>query len=66
MQTISCTWHEVVPIGEDPAAHGHGCTFIDRYHTITYIKMASENYAKALHIYTRWYGTACNILYTGA
>ena len=34
MQTISCTWRLVVPIGEDPAAHGHWCTFTDLYHTI--------------------------------
>ena len=26
MQTISCTWRPVVPIREDPAAHGHWCT----------------------------------------
>ena len=30
MQTTSCTWPYVVPIGEDPAAH----TFTDLYHTI--------------------------------
>ena len=33
-QTTSCTWPYVVPIGEDPAAHGHWCTFTDLYHTI--------------------------------
>ena len=33
MQTTSCTWPYVVPIGEDPAAHGHWCTFTDLYHT---------------------------------
>ena len=33
MQTTytSCTWPQVVPIGEDPAAHGHWRTFIDLY-----------------------------------
>ena len=36
MQTISCTWPSVVPIGEDPAAHGHWCAFTDLYHTIPY------------------------------
>ena len=30
----SCTWPSVVPIGEDPAAHGHWCAFTDLYHTI--------------------------------
>ena len=25
-----------MPIGEDPAAHGHWCAFIDLYHTIPY------------------------------
>ena len=35
-QTISCTWPYVVPIGEDPAAHGHWCAFTDLYHTIPY------------------------------
>ena len=25
-----------MPIGEDPAAHGHRCTFTDLYHTIPY------------------------------
>ena len=34
MQTISCTWRSVVPIGEDPAAHNHWCTFTDLYHII--------------------------------
>ena len=34
MQTTSCTWPYVVPVGEDPAAHGHWCTFTDLYHTI--------------------------------
>ena len=37
MQTTSCTWPYVVPIGEDPAAHGHWCTFTDLYHTIPYL-----------------------------
>ena len=32
----SCTWPYVVPIGEDPAAHGHWCAFTDLYHTIPY------------------------------
>ena len=32
MQTTSCTWPYVVPIGEDPAAHGHWCAFTDLYH----------------------------------
>ena len=36
MQTTSCTWPYVVPIGEDPAAHGHWCTFTDLYHTMPY------------------------------
>ena len=36
MQTSSCTWPLVVPIGEDPAAHVHWCTFTDLYHTIPY------------------------------
>ena len=36
MQTTSCTWPSVVPIGEDPAAHGHWCAFTDLYHTIPY------------------------------
>ena len=36
MQTTSCTWPYVVPIGEDPAAHGHWCAFTDLYHTIPY------------------------------
>ena len=35
MQTTSCTWPYVVPIGEDPAAHGHWCAFTDLYHTST-------------------------------
>ena len=34
--TTSCTWPSVVPIGEDPAAHGHWCAFTDLYHTIPY------------------------------
>ena len=25
-----------MPIGEDPAAHGHWCAFTDIYHTIPY------------------------------
>ena len=36
MQTTSCTWPYVVPIGEDPAAHGHWCAFTDLYHTMPY------------------------------
>ena len=35
-QTTSCPWPYVVPIGEDPAAHGHWCAFTDLYHTIPY------------------------------
>ena len=35
-QATSCTWPYVVPIGEDPAAHGHWCAFTDLYHTIPY------------------------------
>ena len=31
MQTASCTWPCVVPVGEDPAAHGHWCAFPDLY-----------------------------------
>ena len=38
MQTTSCTWPSVVPIGEDPAAHGHWCAFTDLYHTIPYLQ----------------------------
>ena len=34
MQTTSCTWPYVVPIGEDPAAHGHWCAFTDLYHAM--------------------------------
>ena len=34
MQTTSCTWPCVVPVGEDPAAHGHWCTFTDLYHAM--------------------------------
>ena len=34
MQTASCTWPYVVPVGEDPAAHGHWCAFTDLYHAI--------------------------------
>ena len=34
MQTASCTWPYVVPVGEDPAAHGHWCAFTDLYHTM--------------------------------
>ena len=30
--------HCFVPIGEDPAAHGHWCAFTDLYHTIPYGK----------------------------
>ena len=33
-QTASCTWPYVVPIGEDPAAHGHWCAFTDLYHAM--------------------------------
>ena len=29
-------WPYVVPIGEDPAAHGHWCAFTDLYHAIPY------------------------------
>ena len=29
----------VVPIVEDPAAHGHWCAFTDLYHTIPYHTM---------------------------
>ena len=36
MQTTSCTWPYVVPIGEDPAAHGHWCAFTDLYHIYLY------------------------------
>ena len=36
MQTTSCTWPWVVPVGEDPAAHGHWCAFTDLYHTMPY------------------------------
>ena len=31
MQTVGCTWRQVVPVGEDPAAHGHWGTFTDLY-----------------------------------
>ena len=31
---LSCTWPSVVPIGEDPAAHGHWCAFTDLYHAM--------------------------------
>ena len=34
MQTTSCTWPQVVPVGEDPAAHGHWCAFTDLYHAM--------------------------------
>ena len=34
--STNCTWPYVVPIGEDPAAHGHWCAFTDLYHTIPY------------------------------
>ena len=34
MQTASCTWPHIVPIGEDPAAHGHWCTFTDLCHAM--------------------------------
>ena len=34
MQTTSCTWPYVVPVGEDPAAHGHWCAFTDLYHAM--------------------------------
>ena len=43
MQTTSCTWPYVVPIGEDPAAHGHWCTFTDLYHTIPYHAIPGSN-----------------------
>ena len=49
MQTTSCTWPYVVPIGEDPAAHGHWCTFTDLYHTIPYQRLGrgySTSYAE--------------------
>ena len=45
MQTTSCTWPYVVPIGEDPAAHGHWCAFTDLYHiyhTIPYMTYGGE------------------------
>ena len=42
-QTTSCTWPYVVPIGEDPAAHGHWCAFTDLYHTIPYHTAKKEN-----------------------
>ena len=32
MQTASCTWPQVVPVGEDPAAHGHWYAFTDLCH----------------------------------
>ena len=48
MQTISGTWRYIVPIGEDPAAHGHWCTFIDLYHTIPY--------PHTIPYHTIWYG----------
>ena len=35
MQTTSCTWPYVVPVGEDPAAHGHWCAFTDLYHAMS-------------------------------
>ena len=34
MQTAGCTWPQVVPVGEDPAAHGHWCAFTDLYHAM--------------------------------
>ena len=34
MQTTSCTWPWVVPVGEDPAAHGHWCALTDLYHAM--------------------------------
>ena len=40
---ISCTWRWVVPIGEDPAAHGHWCTFIDLYHAIVTLPTTQQN-----------------------
>ena len=43
MQTTSCTWPYVVPIGEDPAAHGHWCAFTDLYHTIPYLAPCAAN-----------------------
>ena len=54
MQTTSCTWPYVVPIGEDPAAHGHWCAVTDLYHAIpypptaqSYVVYVSLNRAKA-------------------
>ena len=41
-QTTSCTWPYVVPIGEDPAAHGHWCAFTDLYHTIPYHNISNK------------------------
>ena len=32
---LCCTGRSVVPIGEDPAAYGHWCTFTDLYHTMS-------------------------------
>ena len=34
MQTTGCTWPCVVPVGEDPAAHGHWCAFTDLCHAM--------------------------------
>ena len=43
MQTTSCTWPYVVPIGEDPAAHGHWCAFTDLYHTMPWVCYRRRN-----------------------
>ena len=50
MQTTSCTWPYVVPIGEDPAAHGHWCAFTDLYHTIPY------THSRQPSALGKWYG----------
>ena len=42
-QTTSCTWPYVVPIGEDPAAHGHWCAFTDLYHTMPWVCYRRRN-----------------------
>ena len=43
MQTTSCTWPCVVPIGEDPAAHDHWCAFTDLCHTIPWVCYRGRN-----------------------
>ena len=47
LRTVHCTTcsvhNYVVPIGEDPAAHGHWCAFTDLYHTIPYHTIQSAN-----------------------